>query len=912
MKAMRVLMVACAFGILGGCGGGGGGGPTPNPGPVTGSPNSPNNPSNPNNPTDPGTPTEDPLTVTLDKSDVAMEAYEGSDTFSGAVVTATIAGTYSGEVYVRVFVLGQGVLPNMPIAVTSTWAEVVLLPNVSLAPGVYTGSVVASVCADPDCVTRIGGPPKTINFTTTILRGARTSVNTVYLAATEGSAATSSEVIVTPAERQTSFSVALADFAPWVQITDITPNSFKVVAGPRPPGTDAAVINVRSGESVARVVVSFTSRYAAGHGQGIYASPRALAFNLLPNMQSSQPISVTSPYSITRAIVTHVSPTTPEWLTVTGSPPTFIASVSTNGLSEGQYTAVVHFDREMTNDRLEMVEVVLNVSPTLTFTAVPEFVVSSDTSLAALAGSSTIGFLGDAASEWTATTQTPWLALTRATGATGTQLQFSIPSAQLQALDNFETHEGSVRITSNRTGVTAIDVPVKLTKRLAEVTGLGPQIQFAGRTLRVVVRGRGFEGLNLQNRLSMSATVTGRQPINDRAFVVNANALAQGQYSVGVTHAVGFPASTQTLHVLTATTPAYAVVPSDASVRSLFVDPRRATVYGVRIAPQQELARYRLQAGVWSEQTARSFPQLHNAGLSNDANRLYVTTSPGRLSFYDIDNSGTLNFISQFDREGGLYHPYNLYGVQGPITVSSDNRIWLAGESGAPTVGKLTYFDIASSQFHDVVPTSFYTNFNHSPVISVGRDGMKLIVDQSQSTPERVLTMSTATDELVERRLEYNCYGTLSDDGSRALCGFTVYDGDMNAYADVGIANDDRDDGWIESVLARVVSPSGRFAYVYAFHAQDFNFNSSGLGSEPVPTHRPRVYVFDLSSETAPGIIESTTFFEFDGLHFPSCRTFYGSCSIMVAATIAPDGNTLYFMGDRNLVVVPIPAQYRN
>ena len=469
-----------------------------------------------------------------------------------------------------------------------------------------------------------------------------------------------------------------------------------------------------------------------------------------------------------------------------------------------------------------------------------------------------------------------------------------------------------MQITSNRTGVTAIDVPVKLTKRLAEVTGLGPQIQFAGRPLRVVVRGRGFEGLNLQSRLSMSATVTDRQPINDRAFVVNANALAQGQYSVGVTHAVGFPASTQTLHVLTATNPTYAVVSSNASVRSLFVDPRRATVYGVRIAPQQQLARYRLQAGVWTEQTPRSFPQLHNAGLSNDANRLYVTTSPGRLSFYDIDNTGTLNFISQFDREGGLYHPYNLYGIQGPISVSSDNRIWLAGDSGIPSWGELTYFDIASSQFQDVVPTTFYTSFSNSPVISVSRDGMKLIVDQSQGTPNRVLTMSTATDELVERPLQYNCYGTQSDDGDRALCAITVYDGDMNIYADIGISNDDRGEGWLESVLARVVSPSGRFAYVYASHAQDYNFNSSGLGSEPVPTNRPRVYVFDLSSETAPGIIESTTFFEFDGLDFPSCRTFYGSCSTMVAAAIAPDGNTLYFMGDRNLVVVPIPAPYRN
>ena len=101
-------------------------------------------------------------------------------------------------------------------------------------------------------------------------------------------------------------------------------------------------------------------------------------------------------------------------------------------------------------------------------------------------------------------------------------------------------------------------------------------------------------------------------------------------------------------------------------------------------------------------------------------------------------------------------------------------------------------------------------------------------------------------------------------------------------------------------------------AYVYAANRNDFATMPGDLSWLPTPTFGPRVYVFDVSSNTPATEITSSTFFPFDTLAYPGCRHYETNlCSPSVHGAIAPDGQTLYFVGDSNLVVVPIPAQYR-
>jgi hypothetical protein len=99
--------------------------------------------------------------------------------------------------------------------------------------------------------------------------------------------------------------------------------------------------------------------------------------------------------------------------------------------------------------------------------------------------------------------------------------------------------------------------------------------------------------------------------------------------------------------------------------------------------------------------------------------------------------------------------------------------------------------------------------------------------------------------------------------------------------------------------VAKAVSPDGTRAYVLAYEENELVV--------PTPQFTPRVYVFDL---TTPGLPDQRMplLGYFAVADYPTCLRF-SDCSLSPATTISMDGNTLFFAGSRNLLIVPIPDE---
>ncbi len=99
--------------------------------------------------------------------------------------------------------------------------------------------------------------------------------------------------------------------------------------------------------------------------------------------------------------------------------------------------------------------------------------------------------------------------------------------------------------------------------------------------------------------------------------------------------------------------------------------------------------------------------------------------------------------------------------------------------------------------------------------------------------------------------------------------------------------------------VASAVNTAGTRAYALAYDSTDLtNAAAHSL---------PRVYVFDTSTPGAADARMPMVGY-FTVAHYPTCRV-AAQCSLRPRVALSPDGNTLFFAGDQQLLVVPVPAE---
>jgi len=579
------------------------------------------------------------------------------------------------------------------------------------------------------------------------------------------------------------------------------------------------------------------------------------------------------------------------WLSATPVANGYGVVVDATNLSAGTYSAQAFVTGAYPTQEV-LVPIALTVGVGLVLPADQLKVIGSESTAATLVGTVPVNVVAGPPVNWTAQSGAPWLTLTDGAGVTGETLAFKVDPDQLGDVPNVGTEFwGGITITPQRPNMSPRTFAVRVVKRLAAVTHVGPYLQPAGRDTRVVLRGSGFDGVgNLAARLHFTGgTVTQITRVNDTELIVNTGPLGLGTFPFSFSNALNVTTDTASLKTYTPQTYPAASFTTGGDLRGMFYDAERASVYLVN-QNLESLQRFHF-TNQWNL-TSLPVPAIVSAGLSQDGSRLLLatsTSSQGRIRQLDAADMNLQ--ISSTDLSTPIATDWN-----GTIHTTNDGRSWFAVGSGW---NDMAYFD-ASTNAMTIVRPPISTSFYGGPGFGMSRDGERLMILQTGSNWQDMLYMD-AVDSVVRvnpANLQNNYRMSFSDDASRYLnYNYEVRDHDFALIgrlpSPLPRASGDNQDHW---VLRSVLSPDGSRVYAVAV-PNDYPYHSTPA----------RLYVFD-SSTRQPASDELPTLGFVNIAAYPACSPLppNTTCYSNSYITISPDGNTVFVAGSSNLVVVPV------
>ncbi|MBL8223782.1 MAG: hypothetical protein JNM50_00515 [Chromatiales bacterium] len=510
----------------------------------------------------------------------------------------------------------------------------------------------------------------------------------------------------------------------------------------------------------------------------------------------------------------------------------------------------------------------------------PSLEITPDTAAPALAGSVNVAAVlpgGGSAGTWTASESSPWLVLAAASGPFGSPLGFQVDPAALAALPDNAEAEASIALSSP--GLAPVNVPIRLRKRLGTVSGLGPYVLVAGQPAELWVRGAGYSATTSpQARLLIPGVTPGAvTTVSDTALRVSLPPLAAGEYTVAFTNALALTTPSRRLVVIDPRTYDAAAIPNGVILDGLVADHERGQFFSAARAAGQ-IVRFRRVAGAWQRDTL-SVSGLVDVGLAADGSRLVVTTTTGILvldpvTLADAGSSPNAAFATQ------------TIGTEG-VPVTNDGRAWFS-------VGlrSLATYDVGSGA---LTVDANQRSYQDGPWFGMSRNGERLVISQQACcTPAAPLLYLNASDGVFRQAPGEGGFfvnAHLSDDGQRAL--INQIDVRGPSFQSLGLLPATA--GF--QAVAGAVSPDGDRCYTLSYPDSAF-----GLPASP---DLPKVFVYDCAGAGVPPLLGS-----FGVPAYPGCWELTGpSCnSVRPVRAIAADGGTLFFAGNRNFLVVPIPA----
>lgn len=830
---------------------------------------------------------------TPDRTSVEFAYDEGMSSMPTTSVTVTASGTYNGTLYIGAIADGQGVDDSIVASISGMQATFAIQPRSGLAAGTYTGHIQLMGCSDAACSKQIGNSPVSLAYTLTVRATLKATPAEVVANAQSGSA-TSANVTIRLPTGATSFSTAFASGEEWMSIDQVSTTGFRVNLRSLPATTWNGSIRVSAGTSQINVPVSYT---VAG---GVPYSTMSVAPNgfTLTGIEGAVNAPVTlsvTPSSwdpSTQVRFMHVGTNDPvSWLSATPMAGGYAVVADATSLSAGTYDAQAVVSGGYPTQDVQ-VPIALTIGVGLVLPADQIKVINSESTAATLIGTAPVNVVTGPAVNWTAQSAAPWLILTDSAGATGETLAYRIDPAQLATLPNDGTEEwGGITVTPDRASMSPRTFAVRVSKRLAAITHVGPYLQPTGRDTRVILRGIGFDGVgNLAARLHFSGgTVTQITRVNDTELVVNTGPLGLGAFPFSFTNALNATTASAAVKTFTPQTFAAASMPTGGDLRGMFYDAERSSVYLVN-QNLESLQRFRF-TNQWNL-TSLAVPAIVSAGLTQDGSRVMVATSTstqGRIRQLDAADMNVQ--ITSTDLDQPIASDWN-----GDIQTTNDGRSWFAVGSGW---NDMAYFDASAGTMTIVRPT-LNTSFYAGPGFGMSRDGERLMILQTGSNWQDMLYMDAADSEVRVNpaNLQNNYRMSFSDDASRYLnANYEVRDHD---FALIGRlpnplprAAGDNQDHW---VLRSVLSPDGSRVYAVAM-PNDY----------PYQTTPARLYVFDSSTrQQASDELPTLGFIDIAG--YPACSPMppNTTCYSNSYITVSPDGNTVFVAGSSNLVVVPV------
>jgi hypothetical protein len=885
-RVSRAIAIAsvCAFGLLS-CGGGGGGGSSNGGG-------------------------SNSLRFTPNQTNIHFEYTDTQQVpFDTVVVTAT--GKLPSAFYIGAQDVSGHLDPEIRATLGTTTGSFEIRPRSTLAPGTYNGTLRLMACSDQACTRQIGNSPVTVTYDIRVRAGLR--VTPVYppdpVTYTSGNEGSVLFTVQLP-ENATAFTADTINTSALCHIADITATTFRLVANYAPSGNYLCQWRVDAGSAFTLGSVNFRALAPVGGDQNLDVQESGLTLTAAEGAPSA-------------ASRLHVTPATwdsrydievqgygggfSDWLQLTRTSDGFEVIADAANLPEGTYFATLRVFSPSPWSSSEGVPVSLTVGPGLVRPADVVRVIDSESSSAVLEGSVPINLVAGPQVSWNAASNAAWLTLETSSGQTGGSLSFRI-NDEIRALANGREHVATVVVTTPNPAISPVSFDVRVSKRLAQVTGLGPYLHIAGRPLRAYVRGLGFSSMNNLQRIQMAevpeATFT---LVNDTTLMLEVPAgVPAGSYPVSASNDLGFAVESRTLRVVDPVSYPYAAMTTGLPVGNINYDAERQRVY-ISSSPNYSLTNqfvnWQFGNGTW---TPNVYPldAPMDLGFSADGSRIYIVR-PGYLPWYGeygnvyVHDANSLTRVQE--------NPYDSWvsvsvttGRQ--IPVMNDGRVWLGAHRFSLTPRATTVFDPLYREY-SVLQLPGELRFEGA-TYEVPRDGSKVFVGEVMNTQYSVGRFDASTSTYVtlpayQERI-YNAHS--SDDGSRiALGGNYIFNSNMEVlqsiYKELGEFQN-------RLISSTIVSPDGRRAYALAFDTNEISrFNNP---PEP-PQSKPRVYVLDITSDVpTPDDATVLGYFEIDD--YPICRT-QSDCDYQVRGAITPDGGTLFFAGQDRFVVVPVPAE---
>jgi hypothetical protein len=789
------------------------------------------------------------------------------------------------------------------LTVTNVTASSFTISAASQPTGVYAGAVQVTS----------GSASATINVAYTVT-APMVQVTPSPVAFNVVSGATPSQVItVQPPPGQTSFSTNVLNGLPWLSVTNVTASSFTIAAASLPSGIYSGDVQVTSGTASTTIIVTYTVTAPSGGDISLAANPTSLTLSTVEDATTSATLTVTPPSwnpQVT-ATVEYPSGGASGWLTLTpvAAGETVLANAA--ALSAGSYTANIRLHAAYPSTDI-LVPVALTVGVGLVRPADVAVTVNAETTQAALSGTVPVTVVSGPPTSWSAASSVPWLVLTSSTGQTGQSLAYQVDLTRLASLPKGQVSTAKVTITPALTSMTPVSFNVNLTDNLPQITTLAPYAQLAGRPARVILRGSGFSAIaSPAARFAIDGTsATSVTTVADTEVIAqfSATSLTAGAHTISVSNALGI--ATATGRVVAVNVPAYTytAIPSGGYLRSLAYDPERDALYAANITAQSIMS-FRHSGTSWTT-TSPSLASAYDVGLTQDGTALFAITSITSLA--SINASGSIEVLdpaSLATRQTlslpttGFLPSFSTVGFGIPTT--NDGRSWV-GPTTAGTFGNIAYIT-PQSLTPTVVPATVVSTFYDGPWYAMSRDGELLLINPSNGvSPTPPLLYMHAVDSVVTvnpitpNPLTASCNTSLSDAGDRVLFFenetdnlMSLRDGSFNLIGVVTLPASSPS----YNAQKGLVTPDGTRVYVLAYRSDAAA--TSGV--------TPRVFVFDATTAAT----NLTVLGYFDVTDYPGSLpgTTGAFCTgPSIAGAVSLDGQTLFFAGNQNLLVVPVPA----
>jgi hypothetical protein len=849
------------------------------------------------------------LRFTANRTSLLFEYMEGTSPPLGLEVVITATGNYSGTLYLGAIASGTGLSSSIPLTINSETRGTFLVSAASgLAVGEYSGNLQLLACSDEACTRQVGNSPVTLTYVTRVHPRLRVSSNQVALNS-QSDAGTMQDVAITLPWQATEFTTNVEAGAQFLTVSQPNSTTLRLTARAWPSGQHTASVRVNSGGLAEVISVTYTVTAPAGGEFDLRSNPTSLTVSAIERT-STTPTTLTvqgptwEPGLSTEAVVGYIGqPSNAQWLQVEPVAGGYRLTASAAEVNAGVYTANLTIratDTAVPSTQIE-IPISFTVGEGLTQPADREVTLDANTTpqSAVLSGSVPITLVDGPAVNWSAQTDRNWLTLTRASGETGTALQYVINPAMLDLPNTYVQRDdvASVQITTTPF-LTPRTFHVNLRQRLAHLRGIAPYYQVQGQSSRHVVRGSGF----IANRDWSQHLLVMGQPagagrvtrVNDTELIVDVD---PGQVVLDVRNELSAVPGWDPIQVIAADTNVYQSLPTGFEIQKLHYDAQRQRLLLIdRQANDLNRFIYYGKNGPnsWQQGSVTPIPGVRDLMVANDNRTIWFVTTNG-LRFAPSD---TLS-LSPGDADQS-FAPLRVAPSNSAMVMTNDWRVWFGSENGLGIGTGVLYRDILAADGINVPLQSALIQPREGPWFTVSGNGERLYISQASSvTPAPSLLALDAKDGVLFEAAQWggSTYlpsdAAINMDGSRLVgSGNVVRD---LAYSDIGNVEPDHQNYF---AIAGAVNPEGTRAYMLAYEANEM--------MNVTPQEIPRVYVFDISNPVGAGLRMPLLGY-FTLPDYPTCRIF-APC-LRPGMTLAPDGNTLFIAGSANLLVVPVPAE---